>query len=249
MRLAVLIAAATAALGAPAPDAPALAQAVPITLAPGEVLLQVEAEGQHRTRPDVVTVTAGVVATGRTAREALAANATLANRMVEAVRRAGVEPRDIRTAELSVDPRFDEKDRDRADAEDRDPRIVGYTATNKLELTLRDLGKASVILDSLFQAGANSVRGPLFSLSDPKPAQREARRAAIAEAREEADTYADALGMRVARVLRVSERGSFEYDGGEQIIVTGARVSRTPVEPGELTTRIDVLVDYALVRR
>jgi uncharacterized protein len=225
------------------------AQAIPIELAEREVLLQVQAEGVHRARPDVMTITAGVVATGRTAREALAANNALANRLIEAVRRAGIEPGDVRTEELSVRPRFDEKDRGQAEEEDREPRILGYIATNSLELRLRDLTAASNILDSLFQAGANSVGGPRFSLSEPKPAEREARRAAIAAAREEADTYAEALGMRVARVLRVSERGSFDWDGDDAIVVTGSRINKTPVEPGELSTRIEVLVDYAMVPR
>jgi uncharacterized protein YggE len=246
MRLAGVSAALLAAAVLFSPAA-AAAQSVPIALAPGEVLLQVDAQGEHRARPDVMTVTAGVITTGKTAREALAANSELANRLIDAVRRAGVEPRDVRTAELSVDPQFSEGDRSGND--NRVPRILGYTASNRLELRLRDLGKASDIVDALFAAGANSVRGPVFSLADPKPAQREARRSAVATAREEADTYADALGMRVARVLRVSERGGFETRDGENIIVTGSRVSRTPVKPGELSTRIDILIDYALVPR
>ncbi|MET1110599.1 MAG: SIMPL domain-containing protein [Allosphingosinicella sp.] len=224
------------------------AQAVPIVLAPGEVLLNVEADGKHQSRPDVMTVTAGVVTTASSAREALAANSALAARLIEVVRSKGIEPRDARTAELSVDPRLEElseQDEDRG----RTPRILGYVATNKLELRLRDLTKAPDIVEALFAAGANSVRGPDFSLADPAPAERMARRAAVEAARLEADTYAEALGMRISRILRVSERGSFEWQGGDQIIVTGSRIRRTPVEPGELTTRIRVWIDYAMVPR
>jgi uncharacterized protein YggE len=246
MRLAGIRAALLAAVALLSPAA-ATAQAVPIALAPGEVLLQVQATGEHRARPDVMTITAGVVTTGRTAGEALSANSALAGRLIEAVRQAGVEPRDVRTAELSVDPRFEE--RGRGGGEDQAPRITGYTAANRVELRLRDLARASAVVEALFQAGANSVRGPDFSLSDPKPAEREARRAAIAAAKEEADTYASALGMRVARVLRVGERGAFETGDGYGIMVTGSKVGRTPLEPGELATRIDVLIDYALVLR
>jgi uncharacterized protein YggE len=234
--------AAAALFAAPA----AQAQTVPIALAPGEVLLQVQATGEHRARPDVMTITAGVVTTGRTAGEALSANSALAGRLIDAVRRAGVEPRDVRTAELSVDPRFEDRGRD---GEERAPRITGYTATNRVELRLRELAKAPDVIGALFQAGANSVRGPSFSLADPKPAEREARRAAVAAAKEEADTYAEALGMRVARVLRASERGTFEQARGEEIVVTGSRIARTPVEPGELATQIEISIDYALVPR
>ncbi|HEU0099956.1 MAG TPA: SIMPL domain-containing protein [Allosphingosinicella sp.] len=243
MRLAGL----AAALALAGTAAGAAAQQVPIALAPGEVLLNVEAGGEHRSRPDVMTITAGVVTTASSAREALAANSALANRLIDVVRSKGIEPRDVKTAELSVDPRLEElsdEDEDRG----RTPRVLGYVATNKLELRLRDLNKAPDIVDALFAGGANSVQGPEFSLADPAPAERLARRAAVAAARLEADTYAEALGMRISRVLRVSERGRFDSDGGD-IIVTGSRIPHTPVEPGELTTRITVWIDYAMVPR
>jgi len=231
---------------------PAQAQDVAISLAPGEVLMKVEAEGTHRTRPDVMTITAGVVTTGPTAREALAANNALAGRLVEAIRTQGVQPNDVQTSELSVVPQLEELSNeaaDRAERENRQPRILGYVATNNLEVRLRDLAKGPDIIDAFFAAGANSVRGPRFSLAEPRPAERLARHAAVAAAREEAETYAEALNMRVVRVLRVSERGDFDWEGGESITVTGSRMRRTPIEPGELTTRITVWIDYALAPR
>jgi uncharacterized protein YggE len=225
----------------------ATGQNVPITLAPGEVLLKVEADGEAKTRPDMMGISAGVVTTGRTAKAALAANNALANRLLDAVRAQGVAPRDVRTEELSVKPQFDKTDEQRANDEDRSPRIVGYIATNTLSLRLRDLSKAPDIVNALFEAGANNVHGPSFELSDPAPARREARRAAIAAARVQADDYAGALGMRISRVLRVSERGDFDEENGNSITVTGSRIPPTPLEPGEVTTRIQVWIDYAMV--
>ena len=248
MRLAGL----TAALALAALPAGVAAQTVPIALAPGEVLLNVQAHGDHASRPDVMTITAGVVTAAASAREAMAANSALASRLIEAVRAHGIDPRDARTAELSVVPRFEELSEDsveRARRQGRGPRILGYVASNKLELRLRDLARAPDLIDALFLAGANSVEGPRFSLADPGPAERLARRAAVTAARLEADTYAEALGMRVSRVLRVSERGSFEWEGDETIVVTGSRVKRPNIEPGELTTRIQVWIDYAMVPR
>ena len=240
MRLAGLIAAALAA-------APAAAQDVAISLQPGEVLLKVEAEGEHRARPDVMGLSAGVVTTGPTAREALAANSALANRLLAAVRASGIEPRDVQTSRLTVSPQFE---RDHAGGEgDSVRRIIGYVARNNLDLRLRDLAKAPDIVNALFEAGANEVRGPSFSLSNPAPSLRDARRAAVAEARSEADTYAEALGMRIGRILRVSERQSFESEEEGYIVVTGSRVPLAPLEPGEVATRVKVWIDYAMVPR
>ncbi|HEY0149295.1 MAG TPA: SIMPL domain-containing protein [Allosphingosinicella sp.] len=247
MRLAGLIALALA--GVTAPATPAAAQDVAISLAPGEVLLKVEAEGEHLARPDVVSIQAGVVTTGRTAKEALAANAQLANRLVLAVRGAGVEPRDMQTSNLAVTPQF-ARDRMDRDEEEGVRSITGYVARNTLALRLRDLSKAADIINALFEAGANEVRGPRFSLSDPAPAIRAARLAAVAAARAEAETYAEALGMRVSRVLRVSEREPFDTDEeGGSIIVTGSAIRPAPLEPGEVSTSGRVWIDYALAPR
>ncbi|HEX8667712.1 MAG TPA: SIMPL domain-containing protein [Allosphingosinicella sp.] len=248
MRLAGLIAAALVLL----PATSAAGQAVPITLAPGEVLLNVEASGSHRSRPDVMTIRAGVVTTAPSAREALAANSALANRLLDVIRARGVEPRDAKTSELSVEPQLEELDdeaEEGAQREHRALRVLGYVARNTLELRLRDLSKAPDLIDALFAAGANSVNGPQFSLADPAPAERLARRAAVDAARLEAETYAETLNMRVSRILRVSERGSFGLEGGEDIVVTGSRMRRTPLEPGELTTQITVWIDFAMVPR
>lgn len=237
------------ALAGLAAAAPAWSQAVEIALQPREVLLKVEAEGEDRSRPDIVTIVAGAVTAGATAREALQANNALASRLIEAARAGGVQPADVRTVGLSVMPRFNPGEDDRAEAEGRRPRITGYVARNEVELRLRDVARAGDVVSELFAAGANQVRGPEFSHSDPKPAQDRARKDAIANAQEEAAAYADALGMRVARVLRVSQRGSFEAEEGDRIVVTGSRISRTPIEPGELSTRVRVWVDYALLPR
>lgn len=216
----------------------------PISLAPGEVLMKVQAEGTDKRRPDVMTITAGAVTTAPTAREALDRNNALAAKLIESLRAHGIAAGDVRTSELSVDPTVDT---DEAERQHRDPRIIGYVAKNNLEVQLRDLSRAAEAIDALFTAGANSIQGPRFSLADPKPAQKAARQSAVAAAREQAETYAAALGMRVVRVLRVSEHGGFDNDREESIVVTGTRIRRTNIEPGDLSTRITVWIDYALL--
>jgi len=244
-----LVAAAALALAGIASAGPAAAQDVAIALAPGEVLLRVEAEGVDHSRPDVMGINAGVVTTGRTAREALAANAVLADRLIAAVRAAGIAPRDVQTSELTVSPQFDRTDESRADREDRTARIIGYIARNQIDLRFRELAKASELIDALFANGANSVSGPHFALADPAPAEKRARRAAVAAALDEANTYAEAMNMRITRVLRVSERGSFNSENDSGIIIRGSRIPSTPLEPGELSTRITLWVDYAMAPR
>ncbi|HEX8481270.1 MAG TPA: SIMPL domain-containing protein [Allosphingosinicella sp.] len=211
------------------------------------MLLKVEAEGQHLSRPDLMEITAGVVTTGRTAKEALAANNLLANRLLAAVRQNGIEARDVQTSELSVTAQFSPDESD-GEEEARVRRITGYVARNRLRLQLRELRRAPDIVGALFEAGANEVQGPSFGLSDEAPALRAARRAAVTEARAQAETYAEALGMKIARVLRVSEN-RFATEGEQYITVTGSRVRPTPLEPGEVATTVEIFIDYAMVPR
>jgi uncharacterized protein YggE len=233
-----------AALAIAASFVPAAVEAQQVSLAPGEVLLKVEATGSHVSAPDVMRMTVGAVTMGRTAREATNANNAVAAKLIAAVRALGVESRDVQTSSLSVDPQMDD---DKADREGRAPRITGYVARNTLELRIRDLARAPEMIDSLFEAGANSVRGPIFSLSDPRPAEREARRKAVAAAREQAETYADALGMRIVRVLQLSEASETAFMGSNSMANVG--IVSPSVESGVLQTRITVNVDYAMVPR
>lgn len=227
--------------------APAMAQPS-VALAPGEALLSVEAEGTYLSRPDVMTLNAGTVTTGATAIEAVAANAALAQRLIAAVRSTGVDARDLRTSSFRVTPRF-RGNRDEADGEARSPIILGYVVTNDVEIRLRELARAESLIAALFAAGANSVRGPRFSLSDERPARRAAERAAIAEARAEAENYAAAIGKRVGRLLRVGDRRTSSASFSDAIVVTGSRGAATPIESGEIETQATVYVDFALLDR
>lgn len=240
MRL--VIAAALAAAAGPAAAQPAIA------LAAGETLLEVQAQGESKSRPDMMTINAGAVSTGATAQEAMRASAVLTDRMIAAVNRGGIEARDVRTREMRIRPRIAGDEQDQAEREGRPPRIVGYVASNQLEVRFRDLSRAPAVMDALFAAGANDVNGPVFELQDPAPAQRAAERDAVARALVEADNYAAAFGKRVARVLRVSERQSWSREQGEAIIVTGSRMTPA-IQPGELKTSVNLYVDFALVGR
>lgn len=218
-----------------------------ITLAPGEALLSVEATGVSRNRPDVMTMRAGAVTAAATAADAVAANAALAQRVLAAIRATGVADADVRTAGFRVRPEFEgTQDSERLGADGRPPRIRGYVVENSFEVRLRNLANAQRLITRLFEAGANSVQGPYFSLADDRAARRAAERDAIEQAREQAENYAAAIRRRLGRVLRISDRRSFTETGAEEIVLRQANMPETPVEPGEVETRATVFVDFAL---
>lgn len=214
----------------------------------GETLLLVEAEGYAEAMPDTLRITSGVVSTGSTAAEALAENNRGMQRILAALAAQGVSPEAVSSVNLSLEPQYPD---DRSS--ERDVRIIGYTAENDIEIAFDDFAAAERIISALFDAGANQVRGPNFSLQDEArvdAVKAAAERDAVRRARLEADNYAKALGMRVARILRVSDRalGDNRYETrGQSIRVTGSRIPPTPLRPEPIEVESEVYIEFALV--
>ena len=243
------------------------AQAVTVNpvLSPGATLLSISAEGQSRRAPDLALFSAGVVTTGPNAAEALSANAARMDRVIAALKRAGIEARDLQTSAVSLQPRYSDPEREaqlRArearqpyvpPAQTELPKIIGYEARNTLNVRLRRLGQMGRIIDTLVSEGANQIDGPSFTVDEQREALDEARTEAVASARARAELYAKAAGLRVGRVLSISETGGF-YPVS-QIVVTGRASGAmapppppTPIAPGEVALGISLSVQFELTR-
>lgn len=226
-------------------------------------LLSLTAEGQSRRTPDLALFNAGVVTQGRTAAEALAENSRRMDAAVAALRRAGIAERDIQTAAISLQPRYSNPELEaqmRAretrqpyvpPTEPRAPTIIGYEAQNNVQVRVRRLADMGRIIDALVEAGANQVNGPSFTLDEPDAALDEARAEAVAKARRRAEIYARAAGMRVARILSISEGGGY-FPVQQVYAVSGeARMAPPapppPIAPGELTLGVSVSVQFELI--
>ena len=194
---------ATALVLAAVPLAGATAQTTttvePMVPASGTVL-DVSATGRTTRVPDVATIRSGVVTQNATAAGALGENATRMARVLAALKKAGVAPRDIATSNVSLSPQYRYEN-------NVPPVITGYQATNTVSVRFRDVAKSGAILDALVKEGANQIDGPNLSLDNPDAALDEARIEAVKIARARAETYARAAGMSVARIVSIGEGG------------------------------------------
>lgn len=163
--------------------------------------LDVVATGESTRVPDIATVSAAVVTEAPTARAALAENNRQMRAVFDALRSARIEERDIQTAQINLNARYDYSDRS-------EPRLLGYTATNRLSIRFREIERSGAIIDALVGQGVNQINGPSLSVDEPEATLDEARRDAIRKARERAELYASAAGMRVARIVAISESGA-----------------------------------------
>lgn len=219
----------------------AAAQTTPAQTAPVQgTLLSVSAEGTSEARPDMATINLGVTTEGQTAQAALAENARRMNALIQALRRAGVAERDIQTSNVSVHPQQQYR-------ENQPPLITGYQANNTVTARVRNVNNLGRIIDASVAAGGNTVHGVYFSHQDPDAQLDAARRDAIAEARRRAELYANALNMRVVRVVAVQEGGGWSPPVPMPMVERAmAQDASTPISPGEVETRVNVSVTYEL---
>jgi uncharacterized protein len=229
----------------------ALAQAQPLDRPPLERLVTVTGEGVVRGRPDMAVITAGVVSEAAGAREALNANSAAVARMLAALRGAGLESRDIQTANFSVEPVYSQPPPGFDGSRPFQPEIIGYRVRNDLTLRIRDLNRTGILLDQVVELGANSISGPTFTVADPTPLEDQARRAAMRDALRKGDLYAQAASVRLGPVARIDESvGAVPppVPMGAMAREMAADAAAVPVEGGELTFVARVTVAWEIAR-
>ncbi len=197
--------------------------------------------GEAVRAPDMANLTLGVEAEGATAAEALRKNSAQMEATIKSLTDAGVEKKDIQTSNLSVGARYDYS------PEGRPPRIIGYQATNTVNVKLRNIDKAGNVIDKAVGVGANRLDSIWFSFADPKPIMNEARKNAVADARERAQLYAEAAGVKLGPILQISD--SYTPMPGPIPVMARmdmAEAKAVPISPGESTTSSSVTVIYAI---
>ena len=203
--------------------------------------LDISATGEATRVPDVATISSGVVTRAASARAALQQNAAKMERVRAALKRAGIADRDIQTSNISLNPEY-------RYVENQAPRLTGYTASNQVNVRFRDIAATGEILDALVAEGANQINGPSLTIDKPEEALNEARVKALAVGRARAELYARSLGMRVVRLLSVSESGgSFPVPPPMPVMMEArAQSASTKIDPGEQKLEVTLGMTFEL---
>jgi len=230
---------AAAALAVPAPvSAQATMQVQPIS----GTRLDISATGEVTRVPDVAIISTGVVTRAATATAAIKANAARMERVRAALTRAGIADKDIQTSSINLNPEYNYQ-------QNKAPVLTGYQASNQVSVRFRDIGDTGKILDALVAEGANQINGPSLTIDKPEAALDEARLKAIAVGRARAELYARGLGMRVVRLLSVSESGGYAVPPPMPMMVTAMSAERsadTRIDPGEQKIQVSVAMSFEL---
>lgn len=196
--------------------------------------------GKASEAPDEAEMTFGVTVRSEKADDALAQASKKADAIISAVKKAGIDAKDVQTQNVSVYPEY------REPVEGKAPAISGYTATVSVRAKIRDIEKVGDVIAAASGAGANEISGPVFTLSDESPTRDIAIEKAIEDARHRAEVMAKAVGKSLGAVVSVSETSvsvpPIYYERAGYDVAASA----VPIEPGQLEVVANVTVVFEL---
>ncbi|MVO16302.1 SIMPL domain-containing protein [Parasedimentitalea huanghaiensis] len=202
--------------------------------------ISVSGEANIQVPPSLALITLGVTDRADEAVDAMSAVSKSMVAVVDQLQSVGIKPEDMQTQQISVHPNWT-KAGSLSGGNDR--KITSFTASNTLQLRVRDLDKLGEVLDQVLRAGANEFRGLQFGVVDPSKVQDQIRGAAVKDAIRKAEQLATAAGVTLGPVQSITDQGG---NGGYPMSMEMARSSAMPIEAGELSFSYNVSVVFSI---
>ncbi len=209
--------------------------------AEGPATITVTGEGTTTSVPDLATISLGVTTQADTAAGAMSANSTAVSAVIERLKAAGVEARDMQTSNLTLNPNWVSYDGGSTS------KIAGYVASNMLTVQVRALDTLGAVLDSSITDGANTLNGVTFGVAEPRPALDEARKKAVADAVARATLLVEAAGAKLGPVVSISEQSGFG-NPMPMFRMDAAAAESVPTAAGEVGLTASVTMVFELAK-
>ena len=225
------------------------ATAMPQDVTDDQRTVSVSGEGRISAAPDVAEINLGVLTEAATASEALSSNSQAMAALTEQLKARGVAAKDIQTSNISLEPKYNQANQlqRQGQGEPFTPQIVGYSASNTVRITSRDLSKLGEVLDAVVGAGGNRINGISFRVDKPAPLLDEARKQAIADAKRKAEQLCGESGMVLGAPIRISESGGYSPPPQPMLMArTMSASASVPVSAGEQELTIGVQVVFEM---
>jgi len=206
--------------------------------------LNVNGAGQVSLTPDIAYIYVGVHTENASASDAMTENNSRTQVMIDALKKAGIDEKDIRTTNFSI------WQQDKYDPLTGQPSGVKvYSVDNTVYVTVRKLESLGSLLDTLVKAGANNINSIQFDVADKTAAIKQARDAAVQDAKTQAQELAAVAGVTLGEITSVSfyeATPSPVMDGFGKGGGGGAEAAAVPIQPGQMTLTVTVSMTYEI---
>jgi len=203
---------------------------------------QISATGTSEIKvvPDQVVLNLGAESRDKDLSVAKSQNDARIKRILDLARSTGIEPKDIQTSTLTMEPDY---------SDEKVPKFLGYEVSQNTTITLRDLSKYESLMTKLLEAGMNRVHGIYFGVSETRKYRDEARSKAILAAKEKAVAMAGVLGQTLGKPLSISEESgwnSYQFMANSSAGKSESTGDEATLAPGQTTIRASVTVSFQL---
>lgn len=199
----------------------------------------VTGEGKVTATPDVAMVTVGIQANAPSVKASQDQINSVINKVSDAVKKLGVDPKDIKTTNYNVNPTFDFNN---------GQKITGYSANTNLQIKVRKMDQANSVIDAATENGANQVGGISFDISDKSKLENEARAKAVSEAKKKATDAAKIAGFKLGRIINYSENSGGISPMPYRAMAKDMNIGGVPtrVEPGSNEITVTVTLSFEI---
>ena len=216
--------------------------------------ITVSGKGEIKATPDVSKFMVTVEETAKDQKTALANASTKINAVIDALKKAGIDEKDIKTEYTSVNPHYEFQKGDVQTMMYPQPGnqvITGYTASHTLSVKVRNLDSVSTVQKIFADNKVQNVSGPDLSIDNPDQLQIDARGKAIADAQSQAEILAKQLGVHLGKVMSFSESSGDGYPvpmyARADAAVASEKANPEPtIATGEQTITSNVSITYRI---
>lgn len=204
-------------------------------------VLNVAGQAKIDAVPDIAYVSMGVISEDQDAKVAQQKNAASMAAVVAKIKASGVKPEDIKTISYNISPKYNYM-KDTGTSV-----IIGYSVSNSIRVTVRDITKTGSLIDIAADAGVNTSSSISFGLSDYEKYYNQALKKAVEIAKNRAATIAQAMNISLKSPVSINESGGYEPVYNSRTTYandTKAGSAQTPVEAGSMTVQASVNITY-----
>jgi uncharacterized protein YggE len=213
--------------------------------------ITVSGKGEVMAVSDIATLSVNLSKDGVTSKEAQSLLNEQITKTVDYLKKQKIEDKDIKSEYGGLNPKYSYESVAcfTYPCPQKDPKIVGYTATQSITIKVREVDNANEVRTGLATLGLTNISGPTFSIDNQDALNDQAREKAIIDAKEKAKVLAKQLHVRLGDIISFSENGGgypMMYAKGammDSASVSSAPAPELPKGENKITSNVNIVYE------